>query len=335
MPANVGEMFYTGTVPWHGQGVSLAQPATLDEALKVGGLNWRVDEVDLMTAEDPPSPVDRRKALVRSDVPAGHDKRVLGVAHRGFTPIQNADAGLLFDQVFGNGQRVYHTGGYLGRGEVVWLLAKLSRTVRVGSDDIIEPYALMANSHDGSKAFQIRLTTIRVVCQNTLSLAIRERLGVEFRRSHQGTFSGHATAARDYFQAMMLELDKVGESFVVMSKCQCTADQVDSILKALIPNPTKPRNADRNPGLMRAWETRSEAAAAARRHIAELRLSGKGQDLAGSEGTLWGVLNAVLEYVDHHHKTDQSRISYALFGDGMDLKARAFQVIRQEAEKAA
>jgi hypothetical protein len=114
MPANVGEMFYTGEVPWHGLGVPLAKPATLDEAIKVGGLNWEVGNVDLMTADDPPSPVLKRKALVRSDRAAGGAHRVLGVVHRGFTPIQNRDAGMLFDAIFGRGARVYHTGGYLG-----------------------------------------------------------------------------------------------------------------------------------------------------------------------------------------------------------------------------
>src|ERR1700676_3048518 len=119
MPANVGEMFYTGDVPWHGCGIGLKQPADLDEALKVGGLNWTVEDVDLVTADDPPSPVLRRKALVRSDRRPGDERRVLGVAHRGFRAIQNREAGILFDAIFGQGRRVYYSGGYLGDGEVV------------------------------------------------------------------------------------------------------------------------------------------------------------------------------------------------------------------------
>src|SRR3989442_5164069 len=169
MPANVGEMFYTGQAPWHGLGVSVAQPATLDEALKVGGLSWQVGEVELITADDPPSPVPQRKALVRLDRPPGHSGRVLGIAHQGFKPIQNREAALLTDAIFGRGQRVYHTGSYLGKGEIVWLLAKVNKILVIGRDDVVEPYALMANSHDGSMAFSIRLTTIRVVCQNTLT----------------------------------------------------------------------------------------------------------------------------------------------------------------------
>lgn len=335
MPANVGEMFYTGDVPWHGLGVHLAKPATLEEALRTGGLNWRVDQVDLVTADDPPSPVARRKALVRSDRAPGHEHRVLGVAHRGFSPVQNDEAGLLFDAIFGQGRRVYHTGGYLGDGEKVWLLARLDSTFSVGKDDVVQPYALMANSHDGSMAFNIRLTTVRVVCQNTLSLAMNQRLGVEFRRSHQGSFAQHAQAAQDYFKATMHELDKVSQSFVELSKRKCTDEKFNEIVLALIPAPARPRNADRNPGLLKAWQAKTDAVLAARKHISELRDNGKGQALEGSIGTFWGVLNAVLEYVDHHQKTDQSRIAFALLGDGMDLKMRAFRHIQAEASKAA
>jgi phage/plasmid-like protein (TIGR03299 family) len=208
MPANVGEMFYTGEVPWHGLGISLSLPATLEEALKAGGLNWTVGDVDIMTADDPPSHILKRKALVRNDLLHGDARRVLGIVHRGFAPIQNRDAGVLFDAIFGRGERVYHTGGYLGDGEVIWLLAKINKTLEIGKEDTVQPYALMANSHDGSMAFNIRLTTIRVVCQNTLSLAMRERLGQQFRRPHQGSFAQHAQAAQEFTTSDMQAMRK-------------------------------------------------------------------------------------------------------------------------------
>src|SRR5688500_2657041 len=119
MPDNVGEMFYTGHLPWHGKGVGLAAPVNMTEALRCGALEWQVGEVDLQTVDDPPSPVDRRKAIVRLDRQAGDHRRVLGVCHRGFVPLQNRDGAMLFDAIFGQGKPVYHTGGYLGEGEVV------------------------------------------------------------------------------------------------------------------------------------------------------------------------------------------------------------------------
>ncbi len=112
--------------------------------------------------------------------------------HRGFKAIQNTDAANIVDKVFGKGKSVYETGGYLGRGEVIWLLAKIDRPLNIGGHDEVVPYALMLNSHDGSRAFQIRLTTVRVVCQNTLNAALKERkFGKEFRRSHSGSVKAH------------------------------------------------------------------------------------------------------------------------------------------------
>jgi hypothetical protein len=81
----------------------------------------------MMTADDPPTPVSKRKALVRIDRAPGDATRVLGVVHRGFAPIQNRDAGLIFDAIFGRGNRVYHTGGYLGDGEIIWLCPDIDR----------------------------------------------------------------------------------------------------------------------------------------------------------------------------------------------------------------
>jgi phage/plasmid-like protein (TIGR03299 family) len=337
MPADIGEMFYTEETPWHGQGIWLAKPATMEEALKVGGLNWQVDEAELLTAEQPPSPAFKRKAIVRLDRPLGHPGRVVGVVHRGFQPVQNREGALLFDAVFGHGRAVYHTGGYLRDGEVVWLLARINRTLKINGDDLVQPYALLANSHDGSMAFNIRLTTIRVVCRNTLTLAMRERrLGQQFSRPHQGSLRDHAEAAQEFFRAALAELDFVGEAFTELARLRCDQQAADELLGLLLPEPRKPRNADRNPGLLAAWQTRRDDMAKARRTISELREQGKGMELPGSRGTFWGLLNAVLEYVDHHHTpAGGSRLSHGLLGEGMELKSRAFTVIRERATKAA
>jgi Domain of unknown function (DUF932) len=80
---------------------------------------------------------------------------------------------MLFDAIFGRGEAVYETGGYLGNGEITWLLARIHRPLQITRDDIVQPYALLANSHDGSIAFTISLTTVRVVCQNTLAVALK------------------------------------------------------------------------------------------------------------------------------------------------------------------
>jgi phage/plasmid-like protein (TIGR03299 family) len=332
MPDNIGEMFYTGEMPWHRKGLALAKPATMNEALRAGGLDWRVGETDLLTADDPASPVPMRKALVRLDRPLGHPERVLGVAHRGFQPLQNRDGAMLFDAIFGRGNPVYHTGGYLGRGHVVWLLAKIDKPLTVARDDVVQPYALFANSHDGSMAIRIRLTTVRVVCQNTLAVALREqRFGKGFQRSHRGTFQQHAEAAHAFFAATIKELDYVAENFVRLAKRPCNDDQFNAILGALLPEPSKPRNADANRGSHRAWEANVDRVRKARKHISDLRQSGRGMNLDGSKGTFWGVLNAVLEFVDHHQEATNRDPHTRYWAREMDLKSRAFNLILKKA----
>jgi phage/plasmid-like protein (TIGR03299 family) len=336
MPADIGEMFYTGETPWHGLGIALAEPATLDEAIKVGGLDWQVGQMALMTADDPPSPVPKRRAIVRLDREPGHEGRVLGVAHLGFQPVQNRDGALLFDAIFGHGKAVYHTGGYLGNGELVWLLAKIDKPLEIAPGDVVQPYALLASSHDGSMALSIGLTTVRVVCRNTLALAMREKaFGQQFRRAHQGPLREHAEAAQAFFAASLKELDFVAGAFTDLTKRTCADETFKQIVEALLPEPAKPRNADRNPGLLKAWENRVAEVRKARQEISELRMRGRGMELPGSRGTFWGILNAVLEFIDHHREVKGSRLSYALMGDGMDLKVRAFNLIRDEAAKAA
>lgn len=334
MPADIGEMFYTGETPWHGLGLALGHPATLKEALRAGGLDWEVEQVELMTGEDPPSPVPKRRAIVRKDRSPGHDDRVL--AHRGFRPLQNRDGAMLFDAIFGHGQRVYHTGGYLGSGEVIWLLAKIDKTLEIGHGDVVEPYALFANSHDGSMAISIRLTTVRVVCRNTLALSMSQRgLGPVFRRAHQGNLRDHAEAARGFFAATLEELDHVAGTFTSLSKIRCPKPTFLEILQRLLPEPKKPRNAERNPGLLKAWEARIQEVQLARKKILQLTEDGQGMNLEGAKGTFWGALNAVLEYVDHHQGDKKSRLPSALLGEGMDLKRRAFKYIEEAARLAA
>jgi phage/plasmid-like protein (TIGR03299 family) len=336
MAANIGEMFYTGETPWHGEGIHLAKPATVEEALKVGGLNWEVGKIDLMTADDPPCPILQRKALVRLDLPAGDAKRVLGVAYPGFSPLQNKDGAMIFDAIFGQGKPVYNTGGYLGNGEKVWLLAKIDKTLKIGGEDIVEPYALFANSHDGSMAFNIQLTTVRVVCQNTLSIALREKkFGKPFRRAHKGSFFEHAQAAQEFFAETLKELDFVADSFTVLSNRTCNDKKFQSIIELLLPDPKKPRNADKYPGLLKAYESKLKGNKDARKEITRLREEGKGMKMDTCRGTFWGVLNAVLEYVDHYKETKGSKLGYSLLGEGMNLKVKAFGMVRDEAAKAA
>lgn len=166
-------MMYAGEIPWHGLGTRLNEPATACEAIEAAGLNYQADLKDIQTTDGIPIP--QRKAVIRSD-----SRDVLGVVGTSYVPVQNHQAFGFLDAVVADGSLRYHTAGALGKGERVWMLAKLPDEIRVkNSDDITEKYLLLSNSHDGSSSLRVHFTPIRVVCANTLAIAARNGRGQE------------------------------------------------------------------------------------------------------------------------------------------------------------
>ena len=325
MPANVGEMFYYGEVPWHKEGVKLDQPANMEEAIKAGGLDWEVGMVPLRTDEDPPSKVGTRLAIARKDRPKGHPERVLGVTHKGFKPLQNREGIRIFDAIFGKGKRVYHTGGYLGAGEVIWLMAELPRNIQVEKGDKVIPYALFTNSHNGSIAIDFRLTTVRVVCQNTLSLALKDNdKKTFFKHAHQGDYADLQSEVEVFFADTLKAVDNLETQFKKMLDRKFDDDITKDYIEKVFPIPLRPKRAEFDKRVEALFRSRVEKIKNARMKIAHLRLYGKGADLPGVKDSLWGTFNAVLEYVDHYEKNGGANISSSLFGPGAALKRKAF-----------
>jgi hypothetical protein len=151
-------------------------------------LDWEVEKVPIVTADG--TPIKRRVAIVRKDLPHSDPNRVLGIVYPGFKPLQNKEAVALFDCLVGKGEPVYHTGGYLGNGEVIWLLAELPDQFRilVRDDDEVRLFMLFTNSHDGTIAVDIRITAVRVVCWNTLKMALSDRSRFVYKRWHRGDY---------------------------------------------------------------------------------------------------------------------------------------------------
>ena len=327
MPANIGEMFYYGEIPWHKEGTELELPANSEEAIEFGGLDWEVETVGLKTDEEPPSKVDTRFAIVRKDIPKGHAERVVGVAHKDFRPLQNREGIRIFDSIFGRGKRVYHTGGYLGVGEAIWLLAELPKKIRVLEGDEVMPYALFTNSHNGSIAIDFRLTTVRVVCQNTLSLALNDDMRkTVFKRSHQGSYAGLENEVKAFFADTLNAVDDLEAQFRQMVYRKFDDDLVKEYVESLFPMPVRPKKADVDSRVERLFMARLQKIERAQEGVNYLRKAGLGMDLPGVQGSLWATFNAVLEYVDHHAAKGAPGISSTLLGTGAALKRKAFDL---------
>ncbi len=325
MAHDIGQMFYFGSKPWHGLGTKLAQAATIDEALDAGGLDWTVSLVPIVPAGEPQSRIGHRVAVVRDDQPPGSPNRVVGVVHPEFRPLQNGDGARLFDALLGQGARVYHTGGYLRHGEVVWLLAKLPRDILVGKDDPVETYLLFANSHDGSVAIDIRLTTVRVVCQNTLSLALnRKATGKVFRHAHDSSVERLEEEAKAFFDFSVRQCAEAQALFNRLAQRRCDREAFKAFLCGVLPDPARPVTADRNLAVLRAYETRMENLRATRKEVERLFRDGVPHlKLTPAGETLWGAVNAVTAWIDHVQPIDGDRYAHVLLGNGDKLKTRA------------
>jgi len=327
MAHEIGEMFWYGDVPWHGLGRQATKPLTLDEALAQGGLDWTVKLVPIATADGASSPAPHRMAVVREDRALEHPERVVGVVHPGFRPLQNCEGGELFDRLFDPGARKYHTGGYLRNGEVVWLLARLPENIRIGDDDVVEPYLLFSNSHDGSQPIDIRLTTVRVVCRNTLSFALNGHTARAFRWRHRDDPAVVEREARAFLQ---LATDQVRESQKVMSSLAarpCDDEAFRRFLTALMPDPAPPAGVNTSSAAARSFETRRAHIAEARAAVERIRFNGlPDRDIPADAPTWWGAVNAVTAWVDHAQVVKGDRYAHALFGAGDRFKSRAFEL---------
>jgi phage/plasmid-like protein (TIGR03299 family) len=334
MAHNIGQMFYFGERPWHKLGTKLDKPATIEEALSAGGLDWTVSMHPLVLAREHQSAVIQRQAIVRDDVLPGQPGRVLGVVHPNFKVLQNRDGAALFDSLFGKGEAVYHTGGYLKKGEVVWLMAKLPKSIVLPGEDKLDTYLLFSNSHDGTLPIDIRLTTVRVVCNNTLTLALRKKDQAHvFRRGHSGNYEVLKSDAEAFFQSILAQQD---ETQVVMAKlvqAKCSDDAFAAFLKVLLPDPTRPATANANKAVERGFDTRTATISEQRDQIMAVHLSGhKVPDqpkvvISPAEKNWWGGLNSITAWVDHVSEVDGDRYANAMFGGGDRLKTSAYQKI--------
>jgi phage/plasmid-like protein (TIGR03299 family) len=185
----------------------------------------------------------------------------------------------------------------------------------------------MVNSHDGSRAFSLSLTTVRVVCRNTIKLALDEKKVPKFRRAHRGTPKLHKQQADAFWAKVLGELDGLEEGFQQLAQQPCADAQFQQVLDQIFPLPHPPKAT--SPRQRRAFEKRRQKMEETRAIVSSLRDAGKGAELATAKGTLWGALNAVTEYIDHHHECQGSRLAYSLLGSGSEIKAKAYRVVHE------
>lgn len=225
MAANVESMFYVRETPWHGLGTRVMEAPDSEEALELAGLNWKVRQEPIYT--DNNLLIPGYKANVRD-----LDNKVLGVVTDRYKVVQNDEAFAFTDGLLGEGVR-YETAGSLLDGRKVWILARMPREFIINGEQI-SPYLVFSNTHDGSGAIKVAVTPIRVVCNNTLNLALSTA-----RRSwsmiHTGDVRGKMEEAKQTLFMAEKYMSRLGSEFESLRKIKLTDRQVMDYIELLLP----------------------------------------------------------------------------------------------------
>ena len=225
MAANIETMFYVRETPWHGLGTRVITAPTSKDALGLAGLDWQVVQEPIYTKTE--ELMEGYKANVRDS-----DRRVLGVVTDRYKVIQNEEAFAFTDALLGEGVR-YETAGSLQGGKRVWLLAHMPHEYII-SGERISPYLVFSNTHDGSGAIKVALTPIRVVCNNTLNLALSTAKR-SWSMIHTGDIKGKMEEAKNTLFMAEKYMDALGKEFDTLPMIPMSDDKVMEYIDELLP----------------------------------------------------------------------------------------------------
>ena len=308
MAANVETMFYTREKPWHGLGTMVAEAPNSKDALRLAGLNWKVLQEPVYTENE--ELIQGYKANVRDT-----DRKVLGVVTDRYKVIQNEEAFAFTDTLLGEGVR-YETAGSLQEGRRVWMLARLPREFIIGGERI-SPYMVCSNTHDGSGAVKTALTPIRVVCNNTLNLALRTAKR-SWSMIHTGDISGKIEEVKNTLLLADEYMTALGQEFENLRKIKLSEKQVLDYIKILLPM-------EENYSLLQ------------KRGVEKLRADMKmryfdAPDLKDVGNNGYRFVNAVSDFATHstpRRKTANYKENiFARTADGNPMIDRAYQLVK-------
>jgi len=325
--------------PWHGLGQIVEGYPTSAEAIKLAGLDYKVEKRKLFTCTSknqngdpdcdiitPEIEVPNYYATLRTDT-----KQVLGVVGRDYEVVQNVDAFSFFDAIVGGDGIQYETAGALGKGERIFITAKLPDYIKVGREDLIEQYLFLTTSHDGFGSITAAFTPVRIVCNNTLNAA--------FKNCSSAVKIRHTSSAKDRLEQahkVMGISNRLAEyletAFTQWSKIKITDREVKKLIQlAMAPNKEvlQSLRSGKQDELSTHYTNICDAAY-------EYALSNPSQQLETTKGTLFGAYNAVTGYFQNvkEYKTSENKLKSLLLGGTAQIRgAKAFHLCEEFALK--
>lgn len=312
----IQSMAYAGETPWHGLGKKLEAKQPIEVWKTSAGMDWQIEasEVRYIAGTHHVGAIHAfpdQKVLYRSDT-----KAPLAVVSRRFQVVQPGEILEFYRDLTACNGFELETAGVLREGRKFWALARTGQSTTLKGRDKVDGYLLLATACDGTLATTAQFTSVRVVCNNTLQIALGQANGA-IKVPHRSTFDPNAVKRQLGITVSSWD------GFVVR-------------MKALVDRPVDPDSAE---GLLRRVLTYqgqdnkttvvNEQAVATVRALYEG--GGQGALMASSRGTAWGLLNSVTEFVDHHRRarSNDHRRDAAWFGQGAQIKQRAWDEVME------
>lgn len=311
MTTGTAAMAFSGLTPWHGLGQALDANASIETWTKQAGLDYTVLESPVLFrngGSTEPEIFKGRKVLHRSDTGGA-----LAVVSDNYHVVQPAAVMDFFAQLVDIGGFQMETAGVLSHGRRVWALAKVNQGADIVEGDTVRPYVLLGTSYDGTMATVAKFTSIRVVCNNTITAALNGENAGTVRVLHSERFDADKVRlelgiVKNQWERFLIQSRRLsGET---MDKTQ--ADEFVALL--LQPYHQGPAEVEKSRGFKRIIELFNGAA--------------MGADIPGVAGTRWAMLNSVTEMIDHERgRSTNTRLESAWFGTGAAMKNRALELL--------
>lgn len=310
---------WTGVPPWHQLGKEVSQDLSPDQMQKEAALDWYVEKIPLRYEFDGQKIESEQFALARSS-----DGLMLDVVKsKNWEPVQNHQAFKFFERFVKHNRMSMEVAGSLRDGKFVFVLAKMNQEFHVGSgtEDQTDGYLLFTNPHQYGRAVDIRLTPIRVVCMNTLQLALTTASNAMVKYNHRHKFDVYE--AQSVFQAFLATFDEYRDTARFLADKRYDEQALQRYFDVCFPY---------IPNIHTRTPQRDRPSANAERAF---RIVETQPGAGHSPGTWWNALNAVTYLTDHElGKSPETRLQSAWYGKGEQRKRQALTLAVEYAKAA-
>ena len=309
-------MFSVKQTPWHQLGVVLPAAPTIAEAIVAAGLDWEVELKTLKLADGTDTIGLNHKAVVRKDTNAS-----LGVVGPTWRPLQNKEAFGFFDSFIESGEVTLETAGSLRNNKTIWVLAKINNASgEVVKNDTIERYVLLSHAHDGTMAIRTGFTDVRVVCNNTLTASFNSQASKLIRVKHNSRIERNLDTVKKCMDLANSEFKANLELLKLLANKDINQNDVKKFVRAIWFDTTILEGTNVNQRALNNYNDRI-------RDMNRLMETGRGHDLPGVNGTLYGLYNAATEYLTHEaSETVETRLNSLWFGENSRLNEKILRV---------